>query len=142
MAGRFQPGKSGNPKGKPKGSRNHVLAALDQIGGENAETILRAAVKAAIGDEKTAPDLRAAELILSRVWPARKGRAVAIDLPAIIGAGDLPAALGAIVAAVAGGDLTPEEGQAVAAVLEAQRRAIETADIETRLAALEARTDG
>jgi len=37
MAGRFQPGKSGNPKGKPKGSRNHVLAALDAIGGKQID---------------------------------------------------------------------------------------------------------
>lgn len=141
MPGRFQPGRSGNPAGKPKGAKNRTLLALDKIGAENAEPILQAAVRAAIGDDTTPPDLRAAELILSRVWPARKGRAVAIDLPAIIGAGDLPAALAAVVAAVSRGDVTPDEAAAVAAVLEAQRRAIETADIEKRLAALEARAN-
>ena len=41
---------------------------------------------------------------------------------------------------MAGGDLSPEEGQAVAAVLETQRRAIETAELEARIAALEANT--
>jgi hypothetical protein len=89
MAGRFQPGKSG----KPKGSRNHVLAALDQIGSENAEAILREAVKMAIGDEKSPPDLRAAELILSRVWPARKGRAALTRAALAIAERDLAGAL-------------------------------------------------
>ncbi len=41
--------------------------------------------------------------------------------------------------AVAAGEITPDEGQAVAAVLETQRRAIETSQLEQRLAALEAR---
>ena len=50
------------------------------------------------------------------------------------------AALGAVAGAVAGGDLSPEEEQAVAAVLETQRRAIETAELEARIAALEANT--
>jgi hypothetical protein len=44
-----------------------------------------------------------------------------------------------IAAAVAAGEITPEKAQAVAGLLEAQRRAIETAEIEQRLVALEAR---
>ena len=40
------------------------------------------------------------------------------------------------------GDLSPEEGGAVAAVLEAQRRAIETMELERRIAALEAAKEG
>ena len=132
---RWQPGELGNPAGKPRGARNRVLLALDQIGEEAAAEVLGAAVTAAKGG-----DLGAASLILSRVWPGRKGRPVVLDLPAMQSAGDLPAALGAIAAAVAGGELTPEEGQALAAVLEGQRRAIETADLEQRVAALEQHT--
>ncbi len=132
---RWQPGESGNPAGKPRGARNRVLLALDQIGEEAAAEVLGAAVIAAKGG-----DLGAASLILSRVWPARKGRPVVLDLPAMQAAGDLPAALGAVAAAVAGGELTPEEGQALAGVLEVQRRAIETADLEQRVAALEQHT--
>jgi hypothetical protein len=49
-------------------------------------------------------------------------------------------ALADVVTAVATGQLTPEEGQAVAAMLEVQRRGIELADHERRLKALEART--
>jgi Recombinase len=35
-------------------------------------------------------------------------------------------------------EITPDEGQAVASILEAKRRAIETVDLEARLSALEA----
>ena len=132
---RWRAGQSGNPSGRAKGSRNRVLQALDQIGEEAAAEVLGAAVTAAKGG-----DLGAASLILSRVWPARKGRPVVLDLPAMTCAADLPAALGAVAAAVAGGELTPEEGQAVAGVLEVQRRAIETANLDQRVAALERHT--
>jgi Family of unknown function (DUF5681) len=47
QAGRFKPGTSGNPKGKPPGTRNAALLALDKIGEENAKEILQAAVTAA-----------------------------------------------------------------------------------------------
>jgi len=131
----FGRGSSGNPAGKPRGAKNRVLLALDKVGADNARAVLDAAIAAAKGG-----DMRAVELILSRVWPTRKGRPVALVLPNVKTAADLPAALAAVVAAVAAGELTPEEGQAVAAVLEMQRRGIELADHEQRLEALEART--
>lgn len=128
-AGRF---KSGNP-GRPRGCKHAALIALDAIGQKGAEAALQAVVAAA-----GAGDLRAAEILLARVWPARKGRLVALpEMPAMTAAADLPAALGVVAQAVAAGDLTPDEGQAIAALLEIQRRAIETEQIERRLTALE-----
>ena len=44
---------------------------------------------------------------------------------------------GAVADAVGTGEITPDEGQAVASILEAKRRAIETVDLEARLSALE-----
>lgn len=133
---RFRPGQSGNPAGRPAGSRNRVLAALDAVGEEAATAILQAA----IGRAKDG-DMQAAALILGRVWPARKGRAVAVPLPTVTRATDLPAALGAVVDAMGRGEISAEEAAAMAAVLEGQRRAIETADLEARLAAVEAQQE-
>jgi hypothetical protein len=82
-------------------------------------------------------DLRAAEVLLRRLWPERKGRPVEVALPPVASAADLVPALAAVVAAMGSGELTPEEAQAVAGVLEAQRKAIETAELEARVAALE-----
>ena len=83
-------------------------------------------------------DVRAAEIVLSRCWPARKGRPVAVTFPAIGSAAVIACAMGVVTSAVGAGELSPEEGQAVAAVLEAHRGAIETADLEPRIVSLEA----
>ncbi len=82
-------------------------------------------------------DMRAAEILLRRLWPERRGRPVLLDLPAISDSGDIVAALSAITGAVAGGELTPDEGAAVASIIETQRRAVETLELERRLAVLE-----
>ncbi len=88
-------------------------------------------------EDAKAGDLRAAELLLRRLWPERKGRPVEVALPPVVVAADLVPALAAVVAAMGRGELTPEEAQAVCAVLESQRRAVETAELEARVAALE-----
>ncbi len=129
--GRFAPGNPGGP-GRPKGARHAALAALDAIGTEAAEEVLRRVV-----EDAKAGDLRAAELLLRRLWPERKGRPVEVALPEVATAADLVPALAAVVAAMGRGELTPEEAQAVCAVLESQRRAVETAELEARVAALE-----
>ena len=133
VLGRWQPGTSGNPAGKPKGARHAALLALDAIGAEGAEDVMRGVLATAKGG-----DMRAADILPRRPWPERKGRPVPLDLPAITGPSDIAAALAAITAAVAAGDLSPEEAAAVAAVLETQRRAIETGELEQRVAGLEA----
>jgi putative transposase len=77
------------------------------------------------------------ELILGRVWPARKGRSITLDLPPLEKPADIVAALGVVTGAVGDGSITPEEGQAVATLLEAKRKAIETMELEARVCALE-----
>lgn len=131
-AGRFRPGQSGNPAGRPRGSRHAALAALDAIGEKGAMAVLRKVVSSA-----KRGDLRAAEILLRRLWPEGKGRPVTFTLPTLQQTADVVTATAAIAAAVAAGELTPDEGQAVAAVLETHRRAIETEELERRLAALE-----
>jgi len=52
-------------------------------------------------------------------------------------AADVVKALSIVAAEMASGNITPEEAQAVAAVLEGKRRAVETVALEARIAALE-----
>ena len=51
---------------------------------------------------------------------------------------DLVVAHGAIMSAIADGEITIDEGSALAGIVELRRRAIETSDLEQRIAALEA----
>ena len=131
--GRFQPGNPGGP-GRPAGSRNKATLALDALADGDAEAILQKQIEMAKDG-----DQRAAEVILSRVWPARKSRAINLDLPPVNAPADIVPALGRIADAVARGEITPDEGAAVAAVLEGKRKAIETTDVLARIEALERR---
>lgn len=124
----FQPG---NP-GRPKGSRNRAITALETLMGNSAEDVARAVIKAA-----EQGDTSAARLVLERVMPARKDSPVSISLPSINGAAGLVEAGQAILAAVSAGEITPAEADALMSLIERQRRVVETADLEARLAALE-----
>ena len=86
-------------------------------------------------------DITAAAMIMARMWPPRKGRPVTFDLPPLTTAADLASALGSIAQAIEAGILSPEEGQAVGAVLEMQRKALELTELETRIAVLERKAE-
>lgn len=131
---RFEPGQSGNPKGRRAGSRPKVLVALDALGEGEAEAIvLKMVEKAKDGDAV------AARTILERVWPARKGARLTFTLPEVKSAEDLPDAVAAITRQVAEGEISPDEGATVVTLLEAHRKAIETSELSARVAALEER---
>ncbi len=129
---RFEPGKSGNPAGKPVGARNKTTIAIETLLEGEAEAITRQCIEMA-----KAGDGMAMRLTMERIAPLRRGRPVRFNLPMLEGPGDLVKALGGILHAVASGDLTPDEASTVAGILDAKRRAIETTDIESRLAAIE-----
>jgi hypothetical protein len=132
-ATQFQPGHPGGP-GRPTGSRNKATLALDKIADDAGEDILNKMV-----EQAKAGDMRAADIVLSRIWPPRKGKPVALTepLPAIKSAADAVAALGKLADLVGAGELTPDEGASVAAIIETKRKAIETVELESRVAALE-----
>jgi len=127
--GTFGPGNSGKPKGTRHKATQAALALLD---GE-AEALTRQAVTMALGGDATA--LR---LCLERIAPPRRDAPVTFDLPRMETARDAAKAAGAVLGAVAHGDLTPTEGAHIMALVETYRRTLETTELEARLAALEA----
>jgi hypothetical protein len=129
---KFQKGQSGNPKGRPKGSLNSATLAAQALLDGEAEALTRKAIEKA-----KEGDMAALRLCLERLCPSRRERLVAFETPVPTKAKDGPGAMGAVIKAVIGGEITPGEGQAVTAMLEAQRRAIETEDLARRVAALE-----
>ena len=129
---RFRPGQSGNPRGKPPGTRSKALRELDRLGAEGAEAVLRAVLTAAQNG-----DIAAATLILKRCWPETRVRPVRLSLPPIRTAADTVAAAAVVVGEVSKGTISPEEGEVVASIIEIQRRTIETTELAARLEALE-----
>lgn len=119
-------------RGRPAGSRNRATLALDEIAAGEAEGVLRRVLQQALDG-----DLKAAEIILARIWPPRRGRPVRLSLPPTDTADGVDAALATVIKAVAAGEVTPEEAAPVGTLLETKRRAIETADLEERLRQLE-----
>jgi hypothetical protein len=97
-----------------------------------------AAIVDAIVTKAKRGDMVAARLVLDRLWP--KGRTVALELPPATDAKAVMQAHSALLQSVATALITPEEAETISRVLTAQLRAIETADIDQRLAELEART--
>ena len=128
----FKPGQSGNPSGRPHGSRNKATLALEAILDGEGEAITRKAIEKALEG-----DTAALRLCLERIYPPRKSRPIALELPPIETADDVTKAHGTVIGAMAIGDITPEEASVVAGVLEAKRRSIETCELEGRMTALE-----
>ena len=127
-AGRFA---EGNP-GRPRGARHKATrAALALLDGE-AEALTRQAVTMALGG-----DGAALRLCLERIAPPRKDAPVTFALPPMQSAADAAQAAGAVLEAVAEGDLTPLEGAHIMALVETYRRTLETTELEARVVALE-----
>lgn len=135
--GQFRKGQSGNPGGRPTGARNAATMAAEALLEGEAEAITRAAI-----DKAKEGDATALRLCLERIYPVRKGRPIALALPATETAADVNAAMSAVVAQMAAGDITPDEAGAVVAVIDAKRRAIETDELDRRLRQVETQLEG
>jgi hypothetical protein len=130
----FAPGQSGNPQGRPKGSRNRVTRAVEAlIEGQGEALGAKALEKALDGD---AGMLRAA---LNILVPIRRDRTVEFELPKIETAADAITASSAVLIACSRGEISPNEANQILALLASHVRMLETSDIEQRLAALEAK---
>jgi len=128
----FQKGQSGNPAGRPKGSRHKTTLAVEALLEGEGEAITRKAIEAA-----KAGDMVAIKLVLDRLCPPRKTRAIEIDLPPIADAEGLSQAQQEVLKAVCKGELDLDQAQALSGLLEARRQFLETAELEARLTELE-----
>jgi hypothetical protein len=104
-----------------------ALLALDAIGTEGAEDVMHSVVNAAKGG-----DMRAADILLRRLWPERKVRPVLLDLPSITAPSDLAAALGSVAAGRGSRRAVTREKAPPWPVC--SRRTMETVELERRIA--------
>jgi hypothetical protein len=93
-----------------------------------ADRLTRKAVEVALTG-----DVTALRLCLERIAPPRKDAPVTFPLPTMRSAGDAAKAAGAVLEAVADGELTPIEGAHVMGLMDAFRRTLEASEFEVRL---------
>jgi hypothetical protein len=130
----FKKGKSGNPKGKPKGAKNKSTLMAETLLDNEAENITRKAVQLALDG-----DVNALRLVLSRIIPIKRDRHINLELPELGDTQDALKAISAVVDSVGAGEITPMEGRTIASLLEVHRRTLEMEELEQRLEELEAR---
>lgn len=128
----FEPGQSGNPSGRPKGSRNRSTLALEAIFEGDGEALSRKAIELALNG-----DGPAMKLCLDRLLSPRRDRSITFELPVIETAADLPMATAALLRAVSSGEITPSEAADVGKAVSAHIEAITAADLHRRLARIE-----
>ena len=128
----FVKGQSGNPNGRPEGSRNKAtILAQALLNGQAEELIQQCIEKALDGDGM------AMRLCIERLVPPRKDSPVNLDLPKMECVEDTIKAMAVISSGVADGELTPSEGQILSGMVENYRKAIETTELEQRIGELE-----
>jgi hypothetical protein len=130
----FKPGQSGNPAGRPPGARHKTTLAIEALLEGEAEALTRKAIELA-----KAGDGPALRLCLDRLAPPRRDAPIAIELPTVASIQDAVAASSAVLAAVAAGDCTPDEGGRVMALLTAHKTIVEVGELERRITSLEER---
>ena len=129
-SGRFA--KGNRMAGNKVGSRHRVTRAVEELLEGQHEALTAKAVEMALTG-----DMVALRLCLDRIAPPRKDAPISMALPLVETAEDALTASSAILASVARGEVTPDEGGRLMALLTAHRAIVETADLARRLAALE-----
>jgi len=132
--GRFPRGTSGNPSGRPQGSRNRATLLMEALLEGEAQQLTRKAVELA-----KQGDTQALRLCLDRLMPPRKDRLVQFDLPPIDNLDAISLGMASIVAAISEGKITPQEGELLSRILAEHANVLANRDLERRVAALETR---
>ena len=107
----FQPGKSGNPAGRPAGSRNKATLAIEALLDGEAEALTRKAVAMALEG-----DTVALRLCMDRICPPRKDRPISFKMPPVNNVSDAASVIRSVMEEVAIGSISPGEAQPVSEV--------------------------
>lgn len=127
----FPPGVSPNPGGRPRTSRNQVMALLEGKLEAEAPWLTDTLIKLARKGDSTA--LR---LVVERILPPRLGRPVALELPSVDSPADASKATQAVLVAMAAGEISPAEATEVLKVVELHVSALDMGEMARRITEL------
>ena len=131
--GQFKNGTSGNPAGRPAGSRNKATLACEQLLEGQAERLTTKLLEMALKG-----NIHAMRMCMDRTVPARKERCINLDLRPISSVQDLPIHFQDITSAVAEGRITPNEGESLSNILTSHAQTMDRVNTDRRLTELEA----
>src|ERR1700739_1811209 len=100
----FQPGQSGNPNGRPPGSRNKKTLIAEEVLTAKAHETVHEIIRSAQVNDRTAM-----RLCMERLAPTGIDEPIELDLPSIEGPDDLIAAAGVIIKACGDGTISPRQ---------------------------------
>ncbi|MBI3515168.1 MAG: hypothetical protein HY060_14075 [Proteobacteria bacterium] len=127
--GRFLPGCSGNPAGKPLGRRHDATILREGLRGADIDAAVRI-----IQERLAKGEFAAARFVIGRLDPKPKLRATLVEI-AVPPEASLLERCQAVFAAMARGDITPGEAVEAARVIEIERKLLTTVGAATALAA-------
>ncbi len=127
---RFEDGNPGGP-GRPPGTRNRSTILMEMLGSDAAATAIE------IIDEELKKRTRWGAGMVARLSPKPSGLRIELDLPEIKSAADIRTAQSRVTQAMARGQISTGEAQAITGVLAHHLRAIELALLDERLDRIE-----
>jgi hypothetical protein len=128
----FKPGQSGNPAGKPPGSKNRATVLAQSLFDGEAEALTRKIIELA-----KAGDMQALRVCIDRLCPPMKAQAapVQVEIPETDSMSDIASAF---IKAAADGRLPPDVAAQLVSAVGTLARIVEIDELKVRLAALEA----
>jgi len=133
---KFKPGTSGNPDGRPQGSKNRATKLLEALDADVPALLTVTKEKALQGD------MTAMRLLLERVLPVRKPVAPMLELVELEDAVTLTAKAQAVIAGVARGTVPPDIAGLLITAIGATAKVLEVDELDKRVAQLEVLKNG
>lgn len=128
---RFKPGTSGNPEGRPQGSKNRSTKLLETLDADVPALLAVTKEKALQGD------MTAMRLLLERLLPVRKPVSPVFDIPELAMPSTLTEQAQAVFSGVCRGFIPPDVGSQLIMAIGATAKVLETDEVVRRIIQLE-----
>lgn len=130
---RFQKGQSGNPAGRKPGTKTARTKLVEALDADLPDLLDATKQKALEGD------MVAMRLLLERALPVRRQACEPIDLPAMKSATNLTEKAGAVLDAIASGEIPPDVGAQLMTAISTTARVAELDALTDRIREVEER---
>ena len=131
---RWKKGQSGNPKGRPAGSRNKASIAVENLFLDEQERLSRKCIKLAMRG-----NMQALKLCIERICPIRRDAPINVNLPRVKTVEDATKLTTSLLDKVTSGELTPIQAELLSRLVEKHIKVLQLNDLEARLQLLEER---